>query len=85
MGGELADESNGVGEQEWKILDYDFAHSGAERGKEFVFGKHIALAQKIHQGRLAHIGIAHEGHTGELAYGFCAASTSVGRYCAAPP
>ena len=36
MGGKLADESYGVGEQEGEIVDDDLAHGGVESGKKLV-------------------------------------------------
>ncbi len=67
MSGQLAYETYGVGEQKRQIVDNDLAHRGVERGEKLVFGKHLALAQHIHQSRLAGIGIAHESHARELA------------------
>jgi hypothetical protein len=43
VGGELAYESNGVGEQEGEIFYYHFAHGGVEGCKELVLGKDLAL------------------------------------------
>ena len=33
-----------------------------ESGKEFVFCKHLALAEQIHDGRFTYVGIAHQCH-----------------------
>ena len=67
MGGKLADESHGIGEEEWQILNRNLPHGGVEGGEKFVFGKDVALAQEIHDGGFPDIGISHEGHAGELA------------------
>ncbi len=75
MRGEFADKADGVGEQEREVVDNHLAHCSVERGEKFVFGKHIRLAQQVHQRGLAHIGIAHKGDAREFAsvfalYGF---------------
>ena len=66
MGGKLADESYGVGEQEGEIVDDDLAHGGVESGKKLVLGKYIALAEQVHQCRLAHVGIAYQCYAGKF-------------------
>ena len=63
---QFADEADGVGEQEWQVFDDHFADSGVQSGKEFVFGEDIGLADEIHQGGLAHVGIADKGYSDEL-------------------
>lgn len=42
---ELADEADGIGEEEREVVDDYFAHRCVERCKEFVFGEYVALAQ----------------------------------------
>ncbi len=61
--GQLADKTHRVGEQEGQIAQHHLAHRGVQRGKELVLGKHLALAQQVHQRRLAHIGVSHQCHT----------------------
>ena len=67
MGGQFADKSHSVGQQERQIIDNHLAHGCVKGGKQLVFGKHIALAQHIHQCGFPHIGITHQGHTRKLA------------------
>ncbi len=67
MGREFAYEPYRVGEQEREVVDDDLAHGGVEGGKQLVFGKYIAFAQKVHEGGLAHVGVTHECHACELA------------------
>ena len=67
VGGELADESHGVGQQEREIVDGDFAHGGVECGEKLVLGKDVALAQQVHQCGFSYVGVAHQGHAGEFA------------------
>ncbi len=66
-GGELADETDGVGEQEGEVVDYDLAHGGVEGGEKLVFGEHLAFAEEVHQRGLTHVGISNQGHAGEFA------------------
>ncbi len=67
MRGQLADEAYGVGKQKRQIVDNHLAHRGVERCEQLVLGKHVAFAQQVHQSALAHVGVAHKSHTGELA------------------
>ena len=38
-----------------------------ESGEEFVLGKDLALGEQVHNGALAHVGVADKGHTDESA------------------
>lgn len=67
VGRQLADKADSIGEEEGKVLDNHLANSRVERGEEFVLGKDLALGQKVHDGRFADIGIAHEGHADQSA------------------
>ena len=67
MGGQLADEAYGVGQQERQVRNHHLAHSRVKGSKELVLGKHLALAQHVHQRGFAHVGIAHKGDARELA------------------
>ena len=67
MGGQLADEADGVGQQERQVGNHHLADSGVKCRKEFILGKYLALAQDVHQCGFAHIGIAHERNAGEFA------------------
>ena len=61
--GEFANETYRVSQQERQIVDNNLANGGVKRGKQFVFGKHFALCQQVHDGAFAHIRVAHERHT----------------------
>ena len=63
VGRQLADKTDGVGQQEGQVVNGHLAHGGVERGKELVLGKDVTLRQQVHHRRLAHIGIAYQGHT----------------------
>ena len=65
VGGQFTDKSDGIGQQERQVADDDLAHRRIEGGKEFVFGKDFGLGKQIDEGRLAHIGVSHEGHADE--------------------
>ena len=67
VGGQFADEAHCVGQEEGQVLDDHLAHRRVECGEEFVLCEDVALGQEVHDGRLAHIGIAHEGHADESA------------------
>jgi len=45
----LADEANGVGEQERQILEYDLSDGSIQGGKKLVFRKNIRFAEQVHQ------------------------------------
>ena len=64
---QFADESYRVGQQEWQIIDYDLAYSSIECGEKFIFRKHIAFAQQVHQRGLTDICIADKSHACKLA------------------
>ena len=44
---EFANEANGIAKQEREIVDSNLSHGGIEGSKEFVLGKHLALAEQI--------------------------------------
>ena len=67
VGWQFADESDSVGEQKRKVVDYHLAHRGVERGKQLVLGKYVRLAEQVHKRRLAHVGVAHERDARQLA------------------
>ena len=48
LGRELANETYGVGQEKWKIVEDNLAHSSIERSKEFVFGEDLALRDEVH-------------------------------------
>ena len=49
VGWQFADESDSVGEQKRKVVDYHLAHRGVERGKQLVLGKYVRLAEQVHK------------------------------------
>ena len=56
-----------TGKEERKIFHHDFSYCGVESGEEFVLGKDLALGEQVHNGALAHVGVADKGHTDESA------------------
>ena len=64
---ELADKTDGVGEQERQIVDSDLADGGIERGKELVLGKDVGFAHEVHERGFADVGISDECDTHHLA------------------
>ena len=62
VGRQFADESYGIGKEERQVVYHYLANGGVEGGKEFVLGKHLALAEQIHDGRFTYVGIAHQCH-----------------------
>ena len=64
---ELADETDGVGEQERQIVDSDLADGSVERGEEFVLGKDVGFAHEVHERGFADVGISDECDTHHLA------------------
>ena len=66
LGGELADEAHGIGEEEGEVVYDDLAHGRVEGGEELVLGKDLTLSKDIHQCRLPDVRVANEGHTHEL-------------------
>ena len=58
-------EADRVAQQEGQIVDDHLAHRGVEGGKKLVLGKHLAFGQQVHQGRLADVGVTHQGHAAE--------------------
>ena len=67
MGRQLADKPYGIGQKHRQIVYDDLPDSGVERGEKLVLGKHVALAQQVHQRRLADVGISDEGNARQLA------------------
>ena len=63
LGGQFADESHGIGQQEREVVENHLAHRRVECCKEFVLGKHLAFGDQVHQRGLAHVGIAYQRHT----------------------
>ena len=59
---QLADEADGVAEQEGKVVDDDLSDGGVERGEEFVFCKDVALGKQVHERAFADVGVADECH-----------------------
>ena len=57
---QLADESYRITQQERRLLIHYFTCGGIQRGKQFILGKHIDLAQQVHDGALAYIGISYQ-------------------------
>ena len=47
--GKFADEPYRVCQQEGEIVDNHFPNGSVERGKQFVFRKNLAFAQKVHE------------------------------------
>lgn len=62
VGWQLADEADGVAEQEGKVVDNDLADGGVERGEELVFCKDVALGEQVHERAFADVGVADECH-----------------------
>ena len=48
-----------------KVFQHHLAHCRVERGEEFVLGEHLAFGKQVHQSRLPHVGVAHEGDADE--------------------
>lgn len=67
MCGEFANEADGVGEEHREVVDGDFAHRGVECREELVFGEDVALAEEVHEGRFAHVGVSDESDAREFA------------------
>ncbi len=67
MGGEFADETDGVGEEEGEVVDDDLSDGSVEGGEELVFGEYVALAEEVHEGGFADVGVSDKGNAGELA------------------
>ena len=67
VGRQLADKSYCVGKEERQIFHHDLSYGGVESGEEFVLGKDLALGEQVHNGALAHVGVADKGHTDESA------------------
>ena len=65
VGGQFADKSHGIGQQERQVLHHHLAHRGVESGEEFVLGEHLAFCQQVHHSRFPHVGISHESHADE--------------------
>ena len=60
---ELADETDGVGQQEREVVEDNLAHRGVERREELVLGENLALRDKVHERRFSHVRISDERHT----------------------
>ncbi len=67
VGRQLAYESYGVGKEEGQIVNHHLSYGSVECGKEFVLGEHLTLGKEVHDGGLAHVGVAHERHTNHSA------------------
>ena len=67
IGGQLADETDSVSQQERQVVNDHLTDSSIEGGKEFVLCKDITLGEQVHHRRLTHIGIAHQCHTNQSA------------------
>ena len=67
LGGQLANETHRIGQQEGQVADHHLADRGVEGGEQLVLSENRCLAQDIHQGRFAHIGIPDQSHTNQCA------------------
>ena len=65
LGRKLADEAHRVGQQKRKVSHHHLAHGRVEGGKKLVFGQDFALAKRVHEGGLANVGVADQGHAHE--------------------
>jgi hypothetical protein len=66
--GKVADEANGIAEQDIAEAGYGPATSaGVEGGEEFVFDQHIGAGERPHECALSGVGIAHERDGGLFA------------------
>ena len=63
---EFANKPYRVREQERQILENDLAHGGVQCCEEFVFHKHVGVAEQVHDGGFADVGVTHEGDADEL-------------------
>ncbi len=61
LSGQFSDESDRIREQKGQVADHDFSHGRVQGGEQFILGKNFRFSQRIHEGGLAHVGIAHEG------------------------
>ena len=67
MVGQFADKTNRIRQQQRHILDGNLPYGRIQRGEKFIFGKHLRLAQQVHQGGLPDIRITHQSHPHQLA------------------
>ena len=66
--GQAVDEAHRVGEQDpGSALEVDGAGRGVEGGEELVLHEDVGAGQGPHEGRLAGVGVAHEGDAEEIA------------------
>src|SRR5512133_49345 len=68
--GQLPDKADSVRKQKLKILYHHFPDSGVKGCKQFILCEQVRLADEIHQGRLADIGIADQGYPDHFAATF---------------
>ena len=61
--GQFADKPNRIAEEKGGLLVYHLSGSSIQCCEELIFGKNIGLAQHIHKGAFAHIGIPYQCHT----------------------
>ena len=66
LGGEFADESDGVAQKERDVLDDDLPDGGVEGCKEFVFSENVGLCKQVHKGAFTHVRVADQGETDHL-------------------
>ena len=65
VGGQLADEADGVGEQDFlRLVQLKAARGGVQRVEQSVVGLDVAPGQEVQQRALARVGVADDGHDG---------------------
>ncbi len=64
--GEIADEADGVGEEEGLAVgEFEAAGGGVEGGEEFVFGEDFGFGEAIEEGGFADVGVTDDGGVGD--------------------
>ena len=66
LGGEFADESNRVAQQERNVLDHYLSNGCIEGCEEFVFGENVRLCKQVHKCALAYVGVSDESEAHHL-------------------
>ena len=64
--GEIADEADGVGEEEGLAVgEFEAAGGGVEGGEEFVFGEDFGFGEAIEEGGFADVGVTDDSGVGD--------------------
>ena len=63
-------EADSIAEEKWSVVYHNLSDGGVQGGEKLVFGKDLALGEKVHDGALSHVGIAYKRnsyHTSAMA------------------